>query len=164
MALMIALRPRVKWARCDDHGPRHVGPIRGDSPDNAWQGWSGRGTTVPPRDVVLTHHPRESVAMESGTVFQFVTEGVEAALERASLPPTDKTYGSPAASLVRQISEPAWSMGCVWRTRRRCSVAASGSSTISPTLHRDMKVPSSSGQPRRCMSVSSRSPSCPLKT
>jgi dihydrofolate reductase len=32
---------------------------------------------------VLTHHPRESVAMQGGTVFHFVIDGIEAALERA---------------------------------------------------------------------------------
>jgi len=32
---------------------------------------------------VLTHHPHEPIAMEGGTTFHFVTEGIEAALERA---------------------------------------------------------------------------------
>jgi dihydrofolate reductase len=32
---------------------------------------------------VLTHHPHESIAMEGGTTFHFVTDGIEAALERA---------------------------------------------------------------------------------
>jgi dihydrofolate reductase len=32
---------------------------------------------------VLTHHPREPLEMEGGTTFHFVTEGIEAALERA---------------------------------------------------------------------------------
>ena len=32
---------------------------------------------------VLTHHRRAPVEMEGGTVFHFVTEGIEAALERA---------------------------------------------------------------------------------
>jgi dihydrofolate reductase len=32
---------------------------------------------------VLTFYPHESIAMEGGTVFHFVTDGIEAALERA---------------------------------------------------------------------------------
>ncbi|HWB16619.1 MAG TPA: dihydrofolate reductase family protein [Vicinamibacterales bacterium] len=32
---------------------------------------------------VLTHHPRPPLPMEGGTVFHFVTEGIEAALDRA---------------------------------------------------------------------------------
>jgi dihydrofolate reductase len=32
---------------------------------------------------VLTHHPREPVEMQGGTTFHFVTDGYEAALERA---------------------------------------------------------------------------------
>jgi dihydrofolate reductase len=32
---------------------------------------------------VLTHHPRDSLAMAGGTTFHFVTDGIHAALERA---------------------------------------------------------------------------------
>jgi dihydrofolate reductase len=32
---------------------------------------------------VLTHHAREPIAMEGGTTFNFVTDGIEAALRRA---------------------------------------------------------------------------------
>jgi dihydrofolate reductase len=32
---------------------------------------------------VLTHHPRPSLEMEGGTLFHFVTDGIEAALDRA---------------------------------------------------------------------------------
>ena len=32
---------------------------------------------------VLTHHERRPLEMEGGTVFHFVTDGIEAALERA---------------------------------------------------------------------------------
>ena len=32
---------------------------------------------------ILTHHPRETMEMEGGTTFHFVTEGIERALERA---------------------------------------------------------------------------------
>jgi dihydrofolate reductase len=32
---------------------------------------------------VLSHHPREPITMEGGTVFHFVTDGIHAALQRA---------------------------------------------------------------------------------
>ncbi len=32
---------------------------------------------------VLTHHPRTSIEMDGGTTFHFVTDGIEAALDRA---------------------------------------------------------------------------------
>jgi len=64
-------------------GRNMFGPIRGDWPDDEWKGWWG---DEPPYHVpvfVLTHHPRESIEMEGGTVFHFVTDGIHAALERA---------------------------------------------------------------------------------
>jgi dihydrofolate reductase len=33
--------------------------------------------------VFVTHHPREPLEMAGGTTFHFVTDGIEAALERA---------------------------------------------------------------------------------
>ena len=35
------------------------------------------------RQLVLTHHARPSIAMQGGTTFHFVTDGIEAALTRA---------------------------------------------------------------------------------
>jgi len=64
-------------------GRNMFGPIRGEWPDDDWKGWWG---TNPPYHVpvfVLTHHPRESIVMEGGTVFHFVTEGIHVALARA---------------------------------------------------------------------------------
>jgi dihydrofolate reductase len=56
----------------------------GDGPwDESWEGWWG---DEPPFGVpvfVLTHHPREPLAMKGGTTFTFVTEGIESALEQA---------------------------------------------------------------------------------
>src|SRR5256714_504954 len=65
-------------------GRNMFGPIRGPWPDEAWQGWWG---DTPPYHVpvfVLTHHPRKSIEMMGGTTFHFVTEGIHAALERAT--------------------------------------------------------------------------------
>jgi dihydrofolate reductase len=64
-------------------GRNMFGPIRGDWPDDAWRGWWGEDPPYHHDTFVLTHHPRESVTMEGGTVFTFVTDGIEAALERA---------------------------------------------------------------------------------
>ena len=51
--------------------------------DEAWRGWWGDDPPYHAPVFVLTHHPRAAVEMEGGTTFHFVTEGIEAALERA---------------------------------------------------------------------------------
>jgi dihydrofolate reductase len=64
-------------------GRNMFGPIRGEWPDDTWQGWWG---DEPPYHVpvfVLTHHARQSLEMKGGTTFHFVTEGQEAALAQA---------------------------------------------------------------------------------
>jgi dihydrofolate reductase len=64
-------------------GRNMFGPIRGAWPDDEWKGWWG---DEPPYHVpvfVLTHHARAPLAMKGGTTFYFVTDGIEAALERA---------------------------------------------------------------------------------
>jgi len=64
-------------------GRNMFGPIRGPWPDNAWKGWWGNNPPYHAPTFVLTHHPRDPIVMEGGTTFYFVTEGIEAALERA---------------------------------------------------------------------------------
>ena len=64
-------------------GRNMFGPVRGPWPDESWRGWWGTNPPYHAPTFVLTHHPRESLTMEGGTVFHFVTEGIEAALERA---------------------------------------------------------------------------------
>src|SRR4051794_20344606 len=64
-------------------GRNMFGPVRGPWPDDAWKGWWG---DTPPYHVpvfVLTHHARAPIEMNGGTTFHFVTEGIEAALQRA---------------------------------------------------------------------------------
>ena len=64
-------------------GRNMFGPLRGPWPDDEWKGWWG---TNPPFGLpvfVLTHHPRESIEMEGGTIFHFVTDGIASALEYA---------------------------------------------------------------------------------
>ncbi|MEZ5777731.1 MAG: dihydrofolate reductase family protein [Paracoccaceae bacterium] len=64
-------------------GRNMFGPIRGDWPDDKWKGWWGDNPPYHAPTFVLTHYPRDPIEMEGGTVFHFVTNGIEAALERA---------------------------------------------------------------------------------
>ncbi len=64
-------------------GRNMFGPIRGEWPDESWTGWWGDEPPYHHQTFVLTHHPRPPVTMAGGTVFQFVTDGFEAALDRA---------------------------------------------------------------------------------
>jgi dihydrofolate reductase len=64
-------------------GRNMFGPIRGPWPDESWRGWWGKNPPYHTPVFVLTHHKRPSLEMEGGTVFHFVTDGMEAALERA---------------------------------------------------------------------------------
>jgi dihydrofolate reductase len=58
-------------------------PSRGEWPDDSWRGWWGKNPPYHAPTFVLTHHPRPALAMEGGTVFHFVTGGIESALEDA---------------------------------------------------------------------------------
>lgn len=64
-------------------GRNMFGPVRGNWPDNDWKGWWGDNPPFHCPVYVLTHHARESLVMEGGTEFHFVTEGIEAAFQRA---------------------------------------------------------------------------------
>jgi dihydrofolate reductase len=64
-------------------GRNMFGPVRGPWGDEAWNGWWGDDPPFHHPVFVLTHHAREPVQMQGGTTFQFVTDGIEAALERA---------------------------------------------------------------------------------
>ena len=64
-------------------GRNMFGPVRGPWPDESWKGWWGANPPYHTPVLVLTHHPRASIAMEGGTTFHFVTEGIHAALDRA---------------------------------------------------------------------------------
>jgi dihydrofolate reductase len=51
--------------------------------DMEWRGWWGEEPPYHAPVFVLTHHPRESLTMEGGTTFHFVTDGIESALAQA---------------------------------------------------------------------------------
>ena len=64
-------------------GRNMYGPVRGPWPDDTWKGWWG---DEPPYHVpvfVLTHHARPPLVMKGGTVFHFVTGGLQDALAQA---------------------------------------------------------------------------------
>ena len=65
-------------------GRNMFGPVRGEWPDYSWQGWWGEEPPYHTPVFVLTHYPRPSLKMAGGTDFNFVTEGIHAALERAT--------------------------------------------------------------------------------
>lgn len=64
-------------------GRNMFGPVRGPWPDESWRGWWGENPPYHTPTFVLTHHARVPLAMEGGTVFHFVTDGIHASLERA---------------------------------------------------------------------------------
>ena len=85
-------------------GRNMFGPIRGPWPkDDTWRGWWGKNPPYHVPVFVLTHHARPPLEMEGGTVFHFVTDGIEAALERARAAAGDKDIRiGGGASTVRQ--------------------------------------------------------------
>jgi dihydrofolate reductase len=58
----------------------HPGPWKRENP---WNGWWGPNPPFRHPVFVLTHHARESLALEGGTTFHFVTDGIESALDQA---------------------------------------------------------------------------------
>jgi dihydrofolate reductase len=64
-------------------GRNMFAPSRGPWPDDGWKGWWGDNPPYHGPVFVLTHHPRAPIPMEGGTTFHFVTDGVDAALQRA---------------------------------------------------------------------------------
>jgi dihydrofolate reductase len=63
-------------------GRNMFGPGRG-AWDLEWEGWWGEDPPYHAPVFVLTHHAREPLTMQGGTVFTFVTDGIESALAQA---------------------------------------------------------------------------------
>lgn len=72
----------ILHARAYIMGRHMFGPDRGEW-DLDWRGWWGPEPPYHGPVFVLCSRPRESLVMEGGTTFHFVTDGIEAALERA---------------------------------------------------------------------------------
>lgn len=64
-------------------GRNMFGPVRGPWLNETWRGWWGENPPYHTPVFVLTHHPREPLEMQGGTIFHFVTDGIESALRRA---------------------------------------------------------------------------------
>ena len=64
-------------------GRNMFGPVRGPWPDESWKGWWGEEPPYRVPVFVLTHHARKPLEMKGGTVFHFVTDGIESALAQA---------------------------------------------------------------------------------
>jgi dihydrofolate reductase len=65
-------------------GRNMFGPVGGGPwADEQWKGWWGENPPYHYPVFVLTHHARGPVAMEGGTTFHFVTDGIESALDQA---------------------------------------------------------------------------------
>lgn len=64
-------------------GRNMFGPVRGEWPDDQWKGWWGDNPPYHAPTFVLTHFPRAPIEMQGGTTFYFVTDGIEAALQKA---------------------------------------------------------------------------------
>ena len=64
-------------------GRNMFAPSRGPWPDDSWRGWWGENPPYHTPVYVLTSHPRGSIVMKGGTVFHFVTAGIQAALDQA---------------------------------------------------------------------------------
>lgn len=63
-------------------GRNMFSPYRG-VPNLNWKGWWGENPPYHVPVFILTNHKRESIEMEGGTTFHFVTDGIHSALERA---------------------------------------------------------------------------------
>jgi dihydrofolate reductase len=58
----------------------HPGPWHADAP---WNGWWGANPPFHHPVFVLTHHARAPLALDGGTTFTFITDGIESALAQA---------------------------------------------------------------------------------
>lgn len=63
-------------------GRNMFSPYRGIHDPN-WKGWWGDNPPYHVPTFILTNHKRESIEMEGGTTFHFVTDGINATLEKA---------------------------------------------------------------------------------
>ena len=87
-------------------GRNMFGPIRGDWPDEEWQGWWGDDPPFHCPVYVLTHHARDPFELEGGNSFHFVTTGIETAIAEAKEAADDRdvTVGGGASTLQQAIA------------------------------------------------------------
>jgi dihydrofolate reductase len=87
-------------------GRNMFGPVRGPWPDQSWRGWWGENPPYHVPVFVLTHHARPPLEMQGGTVFHFITGGIETALGRAkqAAGSRDVRVGGGAATIRQYLS------------------------------------------------------------
>jgi dihydrofolate reductase len=83
-------------------GRNMFGPVRGPWAED-WRGWWGEEPPYHAPVFVLTHHEHDPIEMQGGTTFHFVTDGFDAAFERARAVAGDLDVDiAGGASAVRQ--------------------------------------------------------------
>ena len=83
-------------------GRNMFGPVRGPWVEE-WRGWWGDEPPYHAPVFVLTHHAHDPIEMQGGTSFHFVTDGFDAAFERATAVAGDMDVDiAGGASAVRQ--------------------------------------------------------------
>lgn len=70
--------------------------------DEMWKGWWGDEPPFRTPVYVLTHHPREPLRMQGGTTFNFVTDGIESALEQARSVANDRNISIAGGAITIQ--------------------------------------------------------------
>jgi dihydrofolate reductase len=108
----------------------------GDGPwDESWTGWWGEYPPYRTPVFVLTHHPREPLTMHGGTTFEFVTDGIESALERARPRPATGRRDRRRRDRRTSTSRPGCSTSSPCTSSRSCSEPASDRSRTSAKRH-----------------------------
>ncbi len=87
-------------------GRHKFAPQSGPWLDDGWRGWWGEDAPFKTPCIVLTHHPRDPLQLEDGTVFHFLDANPEDALARARelAPGTDVRIGG-GATTIREFLE-----------------------------------------------------------
>lgn len=86
-------------------GRNMFGPERGPWANEDWKGWWGPNPPYHHPVFVLSHHPRSSFALDGGTSFTFVDDGIESALQQAfaAAQGKDVRIGGGAATLRQYL-------------------------------------------------------------
>ena len=83
-------------------GRNMFGPVRGEWPDESWQGWWGDAPPYHCDVFVLAHHARKAFTL-ADTTFHFVTDGIHSAMDKAKASANGKDVRiGGGASTIRQ--------------------------------------------------------------
>lgn len=87
-------------------GRRKFGPQTGPWTDDGWRGWWGEEPPFRTPVIVLTHHEREPLEFDNGTVFHFLDADPAAALQRARelAPGTDIRIGGGPSTVAQFLA------------------------------------------------------------